>query len=1506
MERNFAKRAISLFLALTMLFQLSMLSVFADEDSIQDDIVISEELQDDAPDVVNEDAIIEDDDKEQAIPDNTLLPESDSLPEDSPMPVGAPNPYLPLWEHVPDGEPRLFQDPDDPTGTKKRVYIFGSHDVKRDNYCSADIVAWSAPINDLSNWRYEGAIFTSYNESTNTWDRMFAPDIAEKRVYDPTNPKAKGDGFVYTYYLYPHNISDDVLSFNGFRMNMVAVSDRPDGPFKVINWVDENDRTLDTLGPIGFDPGVFIDYSEDGKEILGAYVFWGFQQSIAGELDVNTMYTLKPHTESAHNSQMYTTESFAALTAAIENAQAVYDDEDATQADVDNAIRGVLEKLPQLEKMYEPAQDVTPLKALIAIGKALISKYPGRFTDQTVENLRAAISAGETRINYSNRNSTQAQINTARDNLLTAIYALEQAAGYDQPVKKYALYVVIKRAQSIYNDRPVYYMIPSSASSDNDQTYPYVHQRAKEGRTLAQMRSAFGFFEASSIRKVGNKYVMVYSGSSGSEYGMGNSSSTLRYAFADTPMGPWVDGGVLVDSRGPEVNKAGTGIGATNYASNTHGSILEIPAANPDGTINPEGESQWYVFYHRPPRGNGNARQAAVAPIKVEWDEESVDEGGSVRIRGFDPYAEDKIWEAKDSSGRVYTGAEVTSEGFNPYGLPPYRYYSAGIACYFVNDNPGSVINVLQDVYDVWNNNQPVTGMQNNYVIGFKYFDFEHYTAPENNTIFDVYLTPVTNQAFKIEIMLDTPWEGVRGGEKIGEIVVLENSPQVKTKFSVPVPKVDTLGKKHAIYLRVVGGSGSLCDIWGISFSKQGAPTESPAEAPIISIKVNGNEIKFPDWPTNYTVYNGIYDYEVYEAYYPVSLDQETVPVVTAICSDKDVKISISQAESTPGVAIVRFNKDGRFKTYIITFSPGAVITPQKEGKPYGDAAKAASDVVELGRLKDLVAADKWNGDWEMWINVATDPKLNTASFGSGTQAGLIITDGTDYIRLNTRRQSATQVGAGAGWKIDGTTANGTNRNFNAAHSQYYLKIVKKGNTLQAFSFTNSSTATNWDNLGAAQTFTPEFFENAKVEAYATNDTTYDLSATIAIVPEIMGVRSTIYNTYELYTADQIAVDAAGIVVGDGIAITGNHPGETIAEKAQNAVLAKLVAAGTITVKKATHSQVKEMRYDADLSNFVFDTCTVTTDPGKENTGPYKLTIKAGNTSMEIEPYYVDISGLVQEPLVNLSADDIVQPGSTFTVAVSLDNLEQGVFAEDITLSYDPNVFEYVSTQGANENIHIVREAAGNGTIRIIAANIGGVTGESTPVLNVLFKVMSGVQGASEEIAVTDAKLGVAPEGTVITPHLTSKTIRVASEGPTVDKRALGALISAVHAIYDAAVEGMENGQYPAAAKAALLAAINAAKAVYDDNDATQSEVDNARNALQEAKEIFEASIITESTGDLNKDGAIDIGDLAIAAFYYGKTSESEDWEDAKAADVNCDGIIGIEDLAFIAMRIIG
>jgi hypothetical protein len=68
------------------------------------------------------------------------------------------NPYLPLWEHVPDGEPRVFEDPDNPG--RFRIYVTGSHDTRVESYCGQDDRQWSAPVEDLTAWRDEGPVFT--------------------------------------------------------------------------------------------------------------------------------------------------------------------------------------------------------------------------------------------------------------------------------------------------------------------------------------------------------------------------------------------------------------------------------------------------------------------------------------------------------------------------------------------------------------------------------------------------------------------------------------------------------------------------------------------------------------------------------------------------------------------------------------------------------------------------------------------------------------------------------------------------------------------------------------------------------------------------------------------------------------------------------------------------------------------------------------------------------------------------------------------------------------------------------------------------------------------------------------------------------------------------------------------------------------------------------------------------------------------------------------------------
>lgn len=154
------------------------------------------------------------------------------------------NPYLPSYEYVPDGEPRVFGD---------RVYVYGSHDkFGGEGFCEGDYVCWSAPVEALGDWRYEGVIYPTSRDPMNPDGKMklFAPDA----VQGP-------DGRYYLYY-----------SLNGSTVVSVAVCDTPAGDFQFYGYVQRPDGT-----PYGskegdassFDPGVLVD----GNRV---YLYTGF------------------------------------------------------------------------------------------------------------------------------------------------------------------------------------------------------------------------------------------------------------------------------------------------------------------------------------------------------------------------------------------------------------------------------------------------------------------------------------------------------------------------------------------------------------------------------------------------------------------------------------------------------------------------------------------------------------------------------------------------------------------------------------------------------------------------------------------------------------------------------------------------------------------------------------------------------------------------------------------------------------------------------------------------------------------------------------------------------------------------------------------------------------------------------------------------------------------------------------------------------------------------------
>ena len=662
--------------------------------------------------------------------------------------VQAQNPYLPLWEHLPDGEPRVFEDPDNPG--KYRAYIIGSHDVTFTAYCGPDIRMWSAPVEDLSQWRDEGPIFSWYVDGQ--WDTMFAPDLVEVK------DKATGKK---TYYLYPH-------SRGWQRVPMVCKSDRPNGPFTPINLTEDGRKCLPG-SLIDFDPSVFVENITNKKDPdyakgFRAYVFYGFQHSTACELDQNTMYSKREGTE--------------------------------------------------LIDPFIPA-----------------SSADGRLLDKEGSEYKAL---------YQGQNPLD-----------------------------------------------------------------------------------FNFFEASSIRQVGNKYVMVFSGYSGKEYGLGNTNSALRYAFGDSPLGPWRSGGVLVDSRGVVLDEDGSHLITTNAAHNTHGSLQEI-------------NGQWYVFYHRPPRGFGFARQAMVAPVKITWDKKPVAKGGIVKITGYDPFVKDNEWTAVAKDGNAYTGAEVTSEGFQIFGLPPYQYYSAGIACFMTGGTNSN--EWMQDNHDVWNNSMDLAGITNKGIIGFKYFGFGGLGAASkglkpfagiqkgDGAMLNLNLTSGGHGAFKIHVLLDDPWKG----KEIAVFDIPGDAPKAAMMYQTAVPNVEGLTGKHAIYLvaegpevkaperpRWGGPRGpqrpqGLFDLHGIGFSKAGENFEAP-QVPQVTISIDGQALVIPKNPIWFTNLNGYAEANHYQVYGKLCDKNNEIKASSTV---PGVKFEISKI--VEGRATVKATYNGKTKVFLI------------------------------------------------------------------------------------------------------------------------------------------------------------------------------------------------------------------------------------------------------------------------------------------------------------------------------------------------------------------------------------------------------------------------------------------------------------------------------------------------------------------------------------------------------------------------------------------------------------
>jgi len=142
------------------------------------------------------------------------------------------------------------------------------------------------------------------------------------------------------------------------------------------------------------------------------------------------------------------------------------------------------------------------------------------------------------------------------------------------------------------------------------------------------------FHEGSSIRKIGDKYYMIFS-----DISRGKPTS-LGYAISKSPLGPFKYMGVIIDNNGCDPK-----------SWNNHGSIEKF-------------NGQWYVFYHRSSRNSNSMRRVCAEPIIIKENGE-IDEVKMTSQGIGEPFKSDEYipaYRACEVSGKAYIGVYIDTE----------------------------------------------------------------------------------------------------------------------------------------------------------------------------------------------------------------------------------------------------------------------------------------------------------------------------------------------------------------------------------------------------------------------------------------------------------------------------------------------------------------------------------------------------------------------------------------------------------------------------------------------------------------------------------------------------------------------------------------------------------------------------------------------------------------------------------------------------------------------------
>ncbi|MBR4132826.1 MAG: family 43 glycosylhydrolase, partial [Oscillospiraceae bacterium] len=531
----------------------------------------------------------------------------------------------------------------------------------------------------------------------------------------------------------------------------------------------------------------------------------------------------------------------------------------------------------------------------------------------------------------------------------------------------------------------------------------------------------FGFYEASSMRKIDGVYVFVYSRQGKNEEPEGANYNQLGYAYSDSPLGPWTFGGILVDAQGevlgwPESRER------TFAGGNTHGSLVKLG-------------DQWYVTYHR--NVETYARQAMIEPVDV-----TVNEDGSVQI----------------------TQAEMTSKGFYVNGLNPYAKVSIGTACFMTGNGK------IQPLYEHDVESLPVINLRANSVVGLKYFDFNTEAPKGASTSLKIDLVPKgVNATLNVWLRPQSDLGVAPFSEnciKLGEYRLTSDLPKEKITIEIPTPAVDTVDGQWGVFYSFsdVESNGNIVELYDMQFeftdhehdyaASVVAPTCLEGGYTLGTCKVCGKEVRY-----DYTKALGhAWD----EGIVTVAPTETTTGLMTYTCT----RCGETMTKKLPRVGVVLpadidfTDPADKVKYEIVNQDSAEVI--EGEGvtlTPTADAFEPIGGGFGGGEAtpstpKDLIKVPV-SGDWIATTRV--DYNQNDVQYAFNSYFSFLAMEGEDYQNMvgirgtnNVFQDYLRQDGAVATPTVSAPGWGGTATSGFTANGPYWLRLEKAGTSYTA------------------------------------------------------------------------------------------------------------------------------------------------------------------------------------------------------------------------------------------------------------------------------------------------------------------------------------------------------------------------------------------------------------------------------------------------------------------------